>query len=174
FGAHTVALHVADGSEVLADWMNGRKLTIRVGAGSGERYGSCLSQLATPQLLDGYLPVLETRYVDASGVRYRQESFAGRIDETHGLVSFVRLTADASRSKRGVRIVFTPSARRLQVSADGTSLVHGGNTYLYLGAGAHYDGTSVAYSVPAGTSATVYLGWFVDPHPSKPFVLDET
>ncbi len=174
FGANTVALHVADGSEVLADRAKGRKLTIAVGGSTRERYGACLSRLATPQLYDGYLPILETRYTGADGVRYRQESFAGRIDETHGLVSFVRLTADATGSTHDVRIVFTPSVRHLRLSADGTSLVRGPSTYLYLGEGAHYNGTTVGYTVPAGTSGTVYLGWFVDPQSSKPFALDET
>jgi hypothetical protein len=170
FGAHVVALHVADGGEVLAGRANGPKLTIRVG---GERYGACLSRLATPQLYDGYLPMLETRYTDAAGIRYRQESFAGRIDETHGLVSFVRLTADASRSHRGVRVGFTPSAKHLHLGADGTALVRGPNTYMYLAPGATYDGGTVSYSVAAGTVASIYVGWFVDPQTSKPFALDD-
>ncbi|HZQ66445.1 MAG TPA: hypothetical protein VFA66_14610 [Gaiellaceae bacterium] len=170
FGARVVALHVADGSEVLAGRVNGPNLTIRVG---GERYGACLSRLATPQLYQGYLPVLETRYVDAAGVRYRQESFAGRIDETHGLVSFVRLTADASRSKRDVRIAFTPSAKHLRLSADRTALVRGPSTYMYVGPGAVYDGRTVSFLIPAGATGTVYVGWFVDPQASKPFVLDD-
>jgi hypothetical protein len=170
FGARIVALHVADGSEVMADRTSGPKLTIGVGH---ERYGACLSRLATPQLSQGYLPVLETRYVDAAGVRYLQESFAGRIDETHGLVSFVRVGADASRAKRDVRISFRPSARHLHLSGDGTALVRGPNTYMYLGPGADYDGSSVSYTIPAGASASVYVGWFVDPQASKPFVLDD-
>ena len=32
-----------------------------------ERYGSCLARLATPRLADGWLPILQTRYVDAAG-----------------------------------------------------------------------------------------------------------
>lgn len=172
FGARTVALHVADGGEILAEWASGPKLSIYVGAGRGERYGSCLSRLATPQLEDGYLPVLETRYVDGSGIRYRQESFAGRIDSTFALVSFVRLTADATGSSRPVRISFRLSARRLHVTPDRTALVRGGRVFAYLGPGARYDGSSVSYLVPAGTVGTVYLGWFVDPKPSKPFALD--
>jgi hypothetical protein len=174
FGAHTVALHVADGSEVLADRADGPKVTITVGGARRERYGACLSRLSTPQLYDGYLPILETRYVGADGVRYRQESFAGRIERTHALISFVRLTADATRSGYDVRIAFRPSARHLHLSPDGTSLLRGPNTYLYLGEGADYDGTSVDYTVPAGTRATVYVGWFIDPRASKPFTLGET
>ena len=56
-----------------------------------ERYGSCLSRLAAPRLADGFLPILETQYVDAAGNRYRQESFAVRGLGTGDLVSFVRL-----------------------------------------------------------------------------------
>ncbi len=171
FGARTVALHVADGSQVVADRADGPKLTIRVG---GERYGACLTRLATPRLYGGYLPILETQYVDGSGIRYRQESFAARIAGTRGLISFVRLSADARRSTRGVRITFRPSARNLRASPDGTTLERGPNTYLYLGEGARYDGSSVSYTLPPGTTASVYIGWFVDPQPSKPFTLDET
>jgi hypothetical protein len=170
FGARTVALHVADGSEVLADRADGPKLTLTVGH---ERYGACLSRLSTPQLDDGYQPILETKYVDASGVRYRQESFAGRIPQHHGLVSFIRLTTDASRSDRDVRIRFTPSQRHLRLSPAGTTLVRGPNAYVYLGEGAEFDGRSIAYTLPARATGTFYLGWFVEPRPSKPFVLDE-
>ena len=73
-------------------------MTVAVGRSGSERYGSCRSRLATPQLLDGYLPVLETSYVDARGVRIAQESFAAHIRETRSLVSFVQLTADATSS----------------------------------------------------------------------------
>jgi hypothetical protein len=170
FGARTVALHVADGGQVIADRSHGPKLTIRVGR---EQYGSCLTRLATPRLFDGYLPILQTRYVDAAGVRYRQESFAAKIEGTRALVSFVRLSADASESDRGARIRFEPSARHLRLSIDGSALVRGPNTYLYLGEGARFDGKRVTYTVPAGSSSTVYLAWFVDPQPSKPFALDQ-
>src|SRR5438093_9175838 len=86
FGTQSVALHVADGSEVLANRTHGRKLTVWVGSHAQERYGSCLSRLATPQLADGYLPILDTRYTDARGVHYRQESFAVMLRETRSLV----------------------------------------------------------------------------------------
>lgn len=80
----SVALHVADGGEILRRRANGPKLTISV---DGERYGSCLARLGTPALARGWLPILETRYRDARGVRWRQESFTG------GGRSYVRLTA---------------------------------------------------------------------------------
>jgi hypothetical protein len=84
------------------------------------------------------------------------------------------VTADASRSEHEVRIRFRPSTRHLRLSPDGTSLVRGPNAFVYLGQGAEYDGTSIVYAVPAGGTATFYLGWFVEPRPSKPFTLDET
>ena len=75
FGARNVALHVADGSAIFANRTRGRKLTITVGRSARERYGSCLSRLSKPRLAGGYLPILQTRYVDGRGVRYSQESF---------------------------------------------------------------------------------------------------
>jgi hypothetical protein len=108
-GAGAVALHVADGSQILWRRIDGPSLTVGVGRGGRERYGSCLARLAPPALRDGYLPVLETRYVDEDGVRYRQESFAGRTPETASFASFVRLTADARASAAsGTEIRLTP------------------------------------------------------------------
>src|SRR3954464_2747113 len=109
-GAGVVQLHVADGSQIVSRRVDGSKLTVFVGAHGKERYGSCLSRLETPRLSQGYLPVLETAYTDADGVRYRQESFAARIPQTRGLVSFIRLTVDPSGTRAGAaRIRFTPS-----------------------------------------------------------------
>jgi hypothetical protein len=105
-GAGSVALHVADGSQIAADRIDGRKLTLFVGDGR-ERYGSCLRRLAPPRLA-GYLPILETRYADRRGARYVQESFAARTTESGQLMSFVRLAVDARRA--AVRIRF--AARR--------------------------------------------------------------
>jgi hypothetical protein len=129
-GAGSVALHVADGSQVVTQHVGGSSLTVYVGASAGERYGSCLTRLAPAGLADGYLPILETRYVDAAGARYRQESFAGRLPGSSSLVSFIRLTADARRSSSAVSIRFAPSA-----------------------------GPAVTYTVPRGTTATVYAAW---------------
>jgi hypothetical protein len=158
---------------VIAGRVTGPKLTVTVGgAGSPERYGACLPRLSTPRLYRGYLPALETSYADAAGVRYRQESFAARIWTTRSLVSFVRLTVDARTADHAVQVAFTPSAKRLRRTADGGSLGRGRHTYLYLGAGARYDGSAVTYDVPAGTRRSVYLGWFVDPHKSDSFTLD--
>src|SRR5437764_759725 len=81
------------------------------GRGCGARCGGGLQA--------GYLPVLETAYTDASGAHYRQESFVGRVPGPYGarsVVSFVRLSIDARRSKRGATIRLVPW-RRLAHSA---------------------------------------------------------
>src|SRR5580765_5802592 len=116
FGAHNVALHVADGSGIFGNTTRGRKLTINVGRSAGERFGSCLSRLSTPQLADGYLPILQTRYVDGRGVAYRQESFSTVNHETSRLLSFVRVSADTTAAHQTARIRFMPSARGLTMS----------------------------------------------------------
>src|SRR5581483_9932138 len=101
-GSSAVALHVADGSQIAWRRAGGRALTVFVGARGDERYGSCLARLRPASLAGGWLPILETGYVDAAGARYRQESFAARVGGT--LTSFVRLTVDARRTAR-VRLV---------------------------------------------------------------------
>jgi hypothetical protein len=111
-GARGFGLHVADGSEIIVRRIGGPSLTMYVGPGGGERYGSCLARLQTPRLADGYLPVLEAAYTDRAGVRYTEESFVGRLPRGHSLVSFVRLTADASRAARAATIRLVPSRGR--------------------------------------------------------------
>ena len=70
-GAGSVELHVADGSEIRSDRVDGPGVAISAG---GAPFGSCLTRLATPRLAGGWLPILELRYGD-----YRQESFAARV-----------------------------------------------------------------------------------------------
>jgi hypothetical protein len=132
-GAEAAALHVADGSEIISRRAGGPKLTIGVGRNGEERYGSCLARLSTPGLRDGYLPILETRYVDAEGVHYRQESFAARVPESGPLVSYVQLTADARQSGSAAELRFAPS-----------------------------NGPALTDAVPAGSARTVYLARPVD------------
>src|SRR4051812_155771 len=50
-GTSAVALHVADGSQILFDHAGGRSLDVWVGDGR-ERYGSCRARLILPRLLD--------------------------------------------------------------------------------------------------------------------------
>ena len=72
------------------------------------------------KLAEGYLPILETQYVDAGGTRYRQESFAVRGLGTGDLVSFVRLTADARHGKGAVLRLVPEGSRRGARVAQGT------------------------------------------------------
>jgi hypothetical protein len=127
-GAGSVALHVADGSQIASDRIEGRKLTLFVGAAGRERYGSCLAGLAPPRLA-GYLPILETRYVDRQGARYVQESLAARSPENGSLVSFVRLTIDARRTTAPLTRVRFASRR------------------------------SLSYVVRRGENQTLFIGW---------------
>ncbi len=172
FGAHNVALHVADGSGVFANRIRGRKLTITVGRTGREGHGSCLSRLSTPRLARGYLPILQTHYVDGRGVPYSQESFTALHSESGRLVSFVRLTADATATSQRVRLRFTSSVRGLTMSNDGV-VVRGRTPYLFVSDGGQLRRSSVTYDVPPGTRTSVYVAWPVAPGPTKPFVLDE-
>ena len=138
-GAGSVALHVADGSQIISQHVGGRALTVSVGGSGGERFGSCLARLATPALSGGFLPILETRYVDASGARYRQESFVARIAATRPLVSFVRITVDAQLARSAVRLRLTPSVSGLQL---------------------------VSFAVRPGATRTVYAAWLNSPGPA--------
>jgi len=91
-GTSAVALHVADGSEILWHSTRGPSLLVEVGEGRGERYGSCVERLEPARLAEGWLPVLETGYADAAGTHYHEESFAGR-GPGGGLASYVHLSA---------------------------------------------------------------------------------
>ncbi len=173
WGAVSVALHVADGSQIVSQRAYGRRLTIAVGRRGEERYGSCLARLGGPSLLDGYLPVLETHYADADGVRYEQESFAADVPQTRSLVSFVRITADATRAKAGnTRIRLTPSLRPLHLEPG--RLSGKGHTYLFFSPGGSYNGASVKYSVARGSTRTIYAAWLNEPMSSRTIPLDET
>jgi hypothetical protein len=159
-GAGAVQLHVADGSQIVSELANGPQLTISVGARGTERYGSCLARLDTPRLHDGYLPILETSYVDAGGVRYRQESFAARIPGLRSLVSFVRVSVDPRGTRVGKAYLrFTPSVRGLR--RVGNQLRHGSRAQLLFGPGARIDGRSLVFAV--SRPRTVYVAWLDRP-----------
>jgi hypothetical protein len=170
YGPQGFALHVADGSQIVTRRAGGRSLTIYVGAGGRERYGSCLARLTPARLADGYLPILETAYVDAHGVRYTQESFVGRVYGTRSLVSFVHLGVDASQASAGAVVRLVPSQR---LSPHGTDrLMAGAGTQLIFSDGGRYDGLAVRYDVPAGQSADVYAGWLNRPDDARALRLD--
>ncbi len=148
-GAQTIALHVADGSEILSRTAKGPSLKIYVGADGRELYGSCLARLTPARLAQGYLPMLETQYVDAQGTRYREESFSVRGLGTGDLVSFVRLTATGAGTGSEVRVVSRGSR---------------GDARAAQGA--------MRYRVEPGESVTAYAGWAV-PTGGAPVEIDE-
>ena len=149
-GAGSVALHVADGSQIVSERVGGPSLTVDVG---GERFGSCLRRLTPARLAGGWLPILETRYRGRS-----QESFAARVPEVGTLVSFVRVTG------RG-EIGFTPSVAGLR--RRGNRLVRAGRTYATFSAGARWNGRSLVYA-----AAPAYVAWLDHPAAGAAFVLD--
>ena len=146
-GAGSVALHVADGSQVIAERVGGRRLTVFVGAKGGERYGSCLARLGQARLAAGYLPIMSTTYTDAARVRYRQESFAAQTSETGSLVSFIRLDVDATRaSAKVVQLRLKPSVKKLR-------------QVLAFSRGGTVKRSVLTYRIKRGTKRTVYLAW---------------
>lgn len=160
-GAKAVQLHVADGSQIVSEMANGSRLSIDVGVRGRERYGSCLARLAAPRLRGGYLPILETEYVDADGVRYHQESFATRLPRVGALISFVRLYVDPRGAAAGKTLVrFTPSGG-LDRRARARLLSRGGKR----------SRSSVVYSIRGKRPRTVYVAWLdrpASPRPSAP------
>ena len=167
-GTARTQLHVADGSQVVSQMADGKRLTVAVGTNGKERYGSCLSRLATPGLAGGYQPVLETSYTDAKGIRYQQESFAARIPQTKALVSFIRLTVDPSAAHvSAARVRFTPSFRLRRV---GHQLRHGRRTWAVYERGGRFDGRSLVFTVRRPTQ--LYVAWLNRGARVRPFRLD--
>jgi hypothetical protein len=108
-GVGPVGLFVADGSEIVSNRANGPSLTISVGMRGNERFGLCLARLAPPRLASGYLPILETRYVDGQGARLEQESFAAPDPRDGSLTAFVRLDGNGSVARGDSEIRFVSS-----------------------------------------------------------------
>jgi hypothetical protein len=150
-GAYEIALHVADGSQILARTATGASLRVLVGPGGREGFGSCVARLSQPTLAEGYLPILETRYVDSAGVRYKQESFAVRGLGTGALVSFVRVTASAARTGAVVRVVHStrPRGRTTQ---------------------SRHEESAFHYRVEPGQTQTIYVAWL--PSDLRPVTID--
>jgi pimeloyl-ACP methyl ester carboxylesterase len=147
-GAGSTALHVADGSQMIADRVGGRAVTIWVGR---ERYGSCVRRLTSGRLADGWLPILQTRYVDAAGNRYEQESFAARLPGHSRLASFVRITATARHAVLVRVAVARGGVRTLRVAAGATGVL-----YLAWERGASLRTLSPSRYEAARTAVTAY------------------
>lgn len=122
------ALHVADGSQVIADWarlddISGeltrvfhnrrhnahrrgplRSVTILVGASAEERFGEDLNRLTQPDLADGHLPVLRTSYRDRDNVTWEHESFVRGVPNSASLVSHLRWVATTTAGNTLTRL----------------------------------------------------------------------
>ncbi|HET7450878.1 MAG TPA: hypothetical protein VFJ78_09785 [Gaiellaceae bacterium] len=162
-GSTVFALHVADGSEIFTRRVGGPSLTVAVGDGS-ERYGSCAARRTPARLADGYLPILETSYVDAGGVRYRQESFVGRRGGKLGarsVISLVRLDVDARTSRSGAEVRLVSSQRLTRSGGDRLSV--GSRTRLVVSRGARLTAGVAAFRIPAGSRRTIYADWLLAP-----------
>ncbi len=171
------ALHVADGSQFYSNSpannpfseQYGNTWNIYVGAKGEELYGSSLARSKLPDLADGY-PILQTEYVDAQGVRYRQESFAARSSEIANpggfgnLVSWIRVTVEPGSSKATQTLLnFVPSKHRPSDTPRGRlprTLKLSGNrlvsaqpqpdtTYLFFSPGAKYPAETKKLVSPA-------------------------
>jgi hypothetical protein len=163
YGSTVYALHVADGSEIITRRVGGPSLTVYVGNGK-ERYGSCLTRLQTPQLAEGYLPILETSYTDAGGVHYHQQSFVGRIYGKYGarsVISFLRLSVDARDATRGATIRLVPWRLLAHFAPDRLGLK--GRARLIVSDGADFAGNVARYDVPRGTTESIYAEWLNAP-----------
>jgi hypothetical protein len=164
-GPEPIALHVADGSQLVSRRANGRRATVHVGAAGDERYGSCLSRLATPRLADGYLPVLTVRYVDGDGVRYVHESLVARDPGTGVLASYVRIEAHRGRSAlRSAQVRVIPSDTSL--TATGGEVRSAGRTVLAFGAGGTFEhdaGLRYRLDLSDAKADVVYLVRPIDP-----------
>src|SRR3954452_11372432 len=93
-GAGAPMLLLADGSEIRYGSVAGPALAVRLG--NGERFGSCLRRSGAARLAGGYLPIVQTSYVDARGRRYRQEAFAARLRDGT-TAAYLRVDGGAAR-----------------------------------------------------------------------------
>jgi hypothetical protein len=157
-GRGPIALHLADGSEIVSDRSDGPRLALDVGVDGRERYGSCLARLSTPRLYGGFYPILETEYVDGNGVHFRQESFVARLPQTGTLAGFVRLSVDVPKGAAAEKVTFTPSGK-------------GADIPLYFSDGGHFTGSSLEYDVSA--SRTILVARPIRPTATTPLKLDE-
>ncbi len=168
-GPAVFALHVADGSEIITRHVGGPSLSFYVGDGR-ERYGSCTARLHPARLAEGYLPIVQTSYVDAKGVKYTQESFAGRVYGARSVVSFVQLHIDARRARSSATVRLVPWKLLSHTAPD--RLSSGDNTRLIVSDGAEFAHGVVSYHVSPGDDTTVYAEWLNGPSEATPLTAD--
>ena len=168
YGSPMYALHVADGSEIVTRRVGGPSLQVFVGGAGKERYGSCLPRLRPARLAQGHLPILQTAYEDAGGVRYVQESFVGRAYGTFGarsVISFVKLVVDTRRASRGATVRLVPWRRLAHSAPDRLALE--GQTRLIVSDGAQFVDGVVRFRVPRGEKQVIYAEWLNAPSDAR-------
>ncbi|WP_010273137.1 hypothetical protein [Paenibacillus senegalensis] len=172
-------LTVADGSQIFSDSVTarpGRNTLFFVGAEGTERMGEVIARLGEPELWQGYLPALQTEYIDRQGVRYNQEMFAVKIPETTSLVSMIKITANrngAETSSATIKARLNDSG----LSVDGNRLVANSNVYMMFSSGGSFDPSSSELSfeldLSDGLDHSVYMIRFNKPSPSLSRQVDE-
>jgi hypothetical protein len=167
YGSTVFALHVADGSQIITRRAGGPSLSLYVGKGN-ERYGACEARLHPARLAAGYLPIVQTSYTDAAGVRYTQESFVGRSYGAFGarsVISFVKLHVDTRRARAGATVRLVPWKRLAHATPD--RLARLGATRLIVSDGAEFVEGVVRYRIARGETATVYAEWLNKPSDAR-------
>lgn len=152
-GGSDVALHVADGSQVISRSATGAALTFFVD--ESERFGQCLATLEEPGLRDGYLPVLEVSYTDQQGVVWTQESFVER-DDAGVLTSFIKVTATSPEATEASLHVRLPGTNHSLVGGQVRSQ---GEVAMLASDGGSLAGSDWVYDLDltAGVPAEVYV-----------------
>ncbi len=164
-GGKEAALHVADGSEIISrNHKTGTRLRLFVGPEGQERYGQSLSRLNTPALRAGYQPVLTTEYTDATGIRYRQESFADTLLDASSTASFIALEV-SSPERRVANVEIRIEVSEPGLSLSNSRLIQNQRLVLAVSPGAEATDRGVVYrlSVPAGEKRKIFVIRPLDP-----------
>lgn len=173
-----LALTSADGSQIFSNKADNLSLSTRifVGEGGQEQFGSCLTNLSTPELYKGYLPILELQYRDHDGMEYQQESLATNLPGTDIVASYVEITAQRGHGKTEHK----PTNIRFQVCSncnlhqEGNQLIDDqGRTYLYFSPGATFSNSNLVYNFDKlnnGIGDSVYIVRPVTPIVNSPAI----
>jgi hypothetical protein len=145
-----LALTSADGSQIISNKADNLSLSTRifVGAGGQEQFGSCLTNLSTPALYKGYLPILQLQYRDHDGIEYQQESLATNLPGTDIVASFVEITTDHLKSSPNPANVRFQVCSNCNLHQEGNQLLdEQGRTYLYFSPGATFSNSDLVYNL---------------------------
>jgi hypothetical protein len=172
-GSDTYALHVIDGSQILAEftplWSTPNwdvpfprsdrsggaapHFTFRIG---DEVFGQAHERLRLPVLADGWLPVLEVAYQDDRGATWRRQSFAA-IERVGGvLASWVRFErvdgpgdgdTDGDADSASIAIEVAHQERHRMALGDDGVLHLDGHPFVFGPPGGEWDGERLTFSV---------------------------